>query len=538
SKHSFIMVPLRFLLLAVAVVALAGGAQSANILGLFPSLSPSHLIIQMSVAKVLAERGHNVTVVTVLKPVVTHKSINVITIALTKEEAQQMSDTIKEMSKTDNKNMVLSMLRMMGQMDFMFTKMAETLQHDRVRDLYLNKDNRFDLVLSGYFMNDFQLGFARKVNAPVVVVATMPPNQMLNPLIGNPLEVSYVPSMDDSLEKGKGMSFRQRAGSLFASLSFRLISYFFDKRNNDLYTEIYGDDPTLPAYGDLDKNISLIFFASHGISEGPIRPNVPAVIEVGGIQVKDRPDPLPQNMADFLSDAPHGAILLSLGTNVKKDHLPPETLQKMFNVVSKLKQKVIWKWDDLESTPGTSDNILYSKWLPQDDILAHPNIKLFITHAGKGGVTEAQYHGIPMLALPVFGDQPSNANAMVEQGFGLTQSLLTLEEQSFREGIREVLENPKYANAARSFSRLYRDRPMSARETLIYWVEYVIRHHGAKHLQSPVVHMSFIEVNNLDIYALIILALAFIFYTLKLVIRLLIKKLSSKKSKSKKKSKM
>lgn len=152
--------------------------------------------------------------------------------------------------------------------------------------------------------------------------------------------------------------------------------------------EIYGDDPALPAYGDLSKNISLIFFASHGISEGPIRPNVPAAIEVGGIQVKDRPDLLPQNMAQFLSDASNGAILLSLGSNLRKDHLMPETVRKMFNVVSKLKQKVIWKWDDLKNTPGNSQNILYSKWLPQDDILAHPTIRLFITHAGKGGVTE------------------------------------------------------------------------------------------------------------------------------------------------------
>jgi len=234
-----------------------------------------------------------------------------------------------------------------------------------------------------------------------------------------------------------------------------------------LYREIYGDDPTLPSYGDLNKNISLIFFASHGISEGPIRPNVPAVIEIGGIQVKDQPDTLPQNMKEFLKEAPNGAILLSLGSNLKKDNLKPETVQKMFNVVSKLKQKVIWKWDDLKNSPGESKNILYSEWVPQDDILAHPNITLFITHAGKGGVTEAQYHGKPMLALPVFGDQPANADAMVKQGFGLQQSLLTLEEDSFLRNIQELLENPKYSKAVQAFSTLYRDRPMSARQTLV-----------------------------------------------------------------------
>ncbi|XP_020810429.1 UDP-glucuronosyltransferase 2B17 [Drosophila serrata] len=522
---------IEFSLLILAVIA---GVQGSNILGLFASLSPSHLVIQMSMARILAERGHNVTVVTALKPPLMHKNISHIQVPLNKEDLQSFNTVIASLANTNNSNVYLTMLRSAQKLSEAFSKMGAVMKHQVVKDLYEHPDNKFDLVIVGYFMNSFQLALAHKLKVPLVVAVSNPPT-FIGDIIGNPWEVSYVPSMHASQEVPMGIG--KRVINILSNWAQRLFMAINEYDNAKTYREIYGDDPTLPAYSDLNKNISLIFFGSHGISEGPIRPNVPAVIEVGGIQVKDRPDPLPQNIADFLSNAPHGAILFSLGTNVKKDHLPPETIQKIFNVLSKLKLKVIWKWDDLESTPGTSENILYAKWLPQDDILAHPNIKLFITHAGKGGVTEAQYHGIPMLALPVFGDQPSNAAAVVEQGFGLTQSLLTLEEKSFHEGIREVLENPKYANAVKSFSTLYRDRPMSARETLIYWVEYVIRHHGAPHLQSPVVHMSYIAANNLDIYALLVLVIAVVYYTLKLVCRLLIKKLCSKKSKSKPKAK-
>ncbi|XP_022233666.2 UDP-glycosyltransferase UGT5-like [Drosophila obscura] len=525
----------RILLLAVAAVAaLIGGTQGANILGLFTSLSPSHLIIQMSAAKALAESGHNVTVVTVLKSAVSHKDIRVIEVPLSEEASQYLNDLFAEISKYNNRNMLVSMFRMFGRMGFMLQKMEDALKDPRVRDLYLNKDNRFDLVLSGFSLNDYQMGFAQKVQAPLIVVATMPPGLLLNYLIGNPEELSYVPGMNDSVEKGKGMTFKQRLSGYVMGLGYKVFSKLIERRSKKSYKELFGDDPNMPEYSEMMKNTSLVFFASHALSEGPVRPNVPGVIEIGGIQIKDTPAPLPANMEEFLGNATDGAILLSLGSNVQGKHLSPETVQKMFNVLSKLKQRVIWKWEDLDKTPGKSDNILYSKWLPQDDILAHPKIKLFINHAGKGGLTEAQYHGKPMLSLPVFGDQPANADGMVKKGFGLTLNLLTLEEQPFREGIEEILSNPKYFQTVSTFSQLYRDRPLTARETVIYWSEYVIRHHGAAHLQSPLMHMSFIAANNLDIYALLaIIAVVFLLLT-KAVIKFICRKFSSKPKKVKK----
>ncbi|XP_068151168.1 UDP-glucosyltransferase 2-like [Drosophila tropicalis] len=522
--------PSQILLLALAGAVLISGSQSANILGIFTSISPSHVIIQMSMIKVLAENGHNVTVITTLKPVVNHPNITVIQIPLTPEEDKQLTQMITGMTNQESKNMFYTMYQIATQMTLVFDKMESVIIDQRVKDLYENHDNRFDLVFLGFFMNNFQLGLAQKLKAPVVIAASMAPSEILNYLVGNPAELSYVPTFQIAVEKNQAMTFGQRLKNYIASVGSFLFVTYIGHRNGKIYSSHFGNDPTMPSYTELEKNVSLVFFASHGISEGPIRPNVPAAIEVGGIQIKDKPDSLPQNLAKFLNEAKHGSILLSLGSNVKSSLLKPEIVQKIFSVLSKLKQNVIWKWEDLENTPGKSANILYSKWVPQDDILAHPKLKLFITHAGKGGITEAQYHGKPMLALPVFGDQPANADSMVKAGFGVSLDLLTLEEESFKESLLEVLENPKYAQAVGTFSSLYRDRPLSARESVLYWSEYVIRHRGAPHLQSPLVHMGFVAVYNLDVYLLSASILLISLLLLKFSIKFVYRKINAKKS--------
>ncbi|XP_060666716.1 UDP-glucosyltransferase 2-like [Drosophila nasuta] len=518
----------RTVLLALLSVLLISGSQGGNILGVFTSLSPSHLIVQLAMANVLAENGHNVTVITALKPPVTYKNITVVQVPMSEEDHKQTSAIFAQFASQDNSNIFMTMYRSMGQMKFMMDKMRDVMKDQRVKDLYENKDNKFDLVMLGYFLNSYQLGIAHKFKAPVVIAASMPPMEIFNNVVGNPSASSFVPAMNMAVERGQIMTFVQRVQNFLTNVATEVFFGFLENYNANTYKEVYGDDPNMPAFEELGKNVSLTFFSSHAISEGPIRPNVPAVIEVGGIQIKDKPNPLPKQLAEFLSNADNGAILLSLGSNVKSSHLKSDTNNKIFNVLSKLKQRVIWKWEDLDNTPGKSDNILYSKWLPQDDILAHPNITLFITHAGKGGITEAQYHGKPMLALPIFGDQPSNALRMVKDGFGLSLSLLTLEEQPFKESLTELLENPQYSHKVKTFSALYRDRPMSARESVLYWSEYVMRHHGAPHLQSPLMQMNFIASNNLDVFALLVTVLIVFIYISKFVLTAIIKKLKGK----------
>lgn len=56
-------------------------------------------------------------------------------------------------------------------------------------------------------------------------------------------------------------------------------------------------------------------------------------------------------------------------------------------------------------------------------------------------------------------------------------------------------------------SNLIKDQPMSAEESVVYWTEYVIRHNGAKHLQSPAVEMPLYQYLLIDVISFILIVI-------------------------------
>lgn len=69
-------------------------------------------------------------------------------------------------------------------------------------------------------------------------------------------------------------------------------------------------------------------------------------------------------------------------------------------------------------------NVLPIQWAPQNDVLAHPQTKVFVTHAGSNSIYEAAYHATPVVAMPFFGDQHHNA-AKVQSHFEPFPALLS-----------------------------------------------------------------------------------------------------------------
>lgn len=187
-----------------------------------------------------------------------------------------------------------------------------------------------------------------------------------------------------------------------------------------------------------------------------------------------------------------------------------------------LKQRVIWKLeaDKFENVP---ENVLIRKWLPQSDILAHPKVRLFISQGGMFSNFEAVSYGIQMLVIPFVSDQFRNAILIESKGYGRLLDFKDVTHESFHGLINEMISDPKYSNQATEISKIFKDNLMHPMDEFNWWIEYVIKFRGAKHLKSHAINLSLFVYLLLDFILVNVIALmAFIF-----VVYYIIKKLRS-----------
>ena len=82
----------------------------------------------------------------------------------------------------------------------------------------------------------------------------------------------------------------------------------------------------------------------------------------------------------------------------------------MMSTFAQIKLNVVWR--DFRKLEDIPDNVKIVPWLPQNDLLGHPNTRLFITHCGVNGQHEAIYHGVPMIGFPIFSEQMYNCKRL------------------------------------------------------------------------------------------------------------------------------
>lgn len=198
-----------------------------------------------------------------------------------------------------------------------------------------------------------------------------------------------------------------------------------------------------------------------------------------------------------------GVIYFSFGSCIRSIDLPEKKLKAFIETFRLLPHRVIWKFenDTLDNLPP---NVLIKKWLPQNDILAHKNVKLFITHGGIFGTQEGVYHGVPMLFIPIYSDQFRNAKRCVDAGYAELLQFVDVTPTNVVAKVTKILGNRKYAQRVQQVSTLFRDNPIDQMDEAMYWIEYTARHRGTNIFKSNGSNLPWYIHMHLDIVAAII----------------------------------
>ncbi|KAM7362331.1 uncharacterized protein ACRADG_013090 [Cochliomyia hominivorax] len=520
----------KILVHCLTLLTLASNTQGAKILSVFGFPGPSQYIMASALLKGLAEKGHEVTSISTFPQKTPVKNFRDIAVM----ENSKLFDAFTTGAVGEERKDV-SFFEEMSEFSDLGAKMVENvLENPEVKKMM--KREKFDLIIVETIFCDALYGLGQHFNAPMVGVSTFGTINFIDVLVNNISPMSYIPHI--ALPYENHMNLKERIiNAIYNIYDDFHMNYVRLPLQEKLFYKYFPN--SRQTFEEVRRNFSLILLNQHFTLSYP-RPYVSNMIEVGGLHIKQKPDPLPQDLQMFLDNATEGAIYFSMGSNLKSKNIPSETLKVFLDTFRELKLKVLWKFE-AETLPNKPDNVFIKAWYPQPSVLAHPNVKLFISHGGFLSTTETIFHGKPILGIPVFGDQHMNVNNAVKGGYALSVKLNEITNNEFKSKIMELLTNDRYTKRVQQLSRRYRDQPQTPLEKAIYWIEYVLRHEGAEHLRNAGVDLNYFQQSNLDVFAILggglLLILVILFVILRLLVKLLCGAKNSKKNSKKQKVK-
>ncbi|KAK9870918.1 hypothetical protein WA026_009880 [Henosepilachna vigintioctopunctata] len=393
----------------IVLLNFSGLTHGYNILAVFTHPGKSHQWIFSPIVRTLSEKGHKLTVIS-------HDSFK-ISNANYKEIV--LSDPESVGHDVVDLSIWLKLPRWIVQSCNAYILVTEglkacnqTLSNKDVQKL-LHSDEKFDLIFSELFNNECVQSFVHKFQAPLVGISSSTMMPWHNDRFANPDNPSYIPN--NHLWFSNKMGFFDRLTNLIGNFYYHMMYQLYFESNKALLEHHLGTK--IPDLAAMTRNTSLILINSH-FSFSFSRPLVPGVVEIGGIHMQSAEKKLPENIEKFINGSTHGVIYFSMGSMIKGHTFPQEKREEFLRAFARLPQRVLWKWEN-ETMPGKPDNVMIQKWMPQFDILSHPNVKAFISHGGLLGTTEAIHCGVPMMIMPQFGDQHTNARAVEANGGGV-----------------------------------------------------------------------------------------------------------------------
>ena len=218
------------------------------------------------------------------------------------------------------------------------------------------------------------------------------------------------------------------------------------------------------------------------------RPIPPLVKMVGPIFPKNI-QPLNPSLKEWLEAGEEGTVVIyiAFGTLVTLESWQARALVEG---LTNDRFRVLWSIPKSHQhiLPNVPPSFRIESFVPQQAVLSHPSVRVFISHCGMNSINEALYYGKPILALPFFGDQFYNAARIIDLGAALKVNKDNLSSPKVRQQVDLLLNNQSYTDKANKMSAILKST--GGRELAANIVESTIAV-GISHLDPELVYENY-----------------------------------------------
>ncbi|KRY57442.1 UDP-glucuronosyltransferase 2B31 [Trichinella britovi] len=376
---------------------------------------------------------------------------------------------------------------------------------------YMRKvqEMKLDIIAIDYVLNECAIGISSILKIPRVYLSNYPMVEVYTDNFGVPSNPSYVPALVS--HTGSKMSFFERVlnTATHVALIFARVGLFW--RSGKMFRDV-GYSAELR-----QEERDTIFYGTplEFLLDGP-RPIANTVKYFGCMKCSGIK---PRHVSDLYGTTPNkDVIVASFGTCSSASQLPERVIKSFSSAFSQFKQyQVVLQIPGIEKYNNSlPSNVIAAKWIPLMQLLGDPSVKLLISHGGVSTTLEAINNAVPVLGIPLQGDQMYNVGRLVEKGVADVLFVNSLSGEKLSHKLRKMLQisqNDSFLNPDQYYAvKKYREKTLKMKLMLssyqtferkakkragisapAFWIEWAARHFTSKDMRRKFLVMKFTD---------------------------------------------
>lgn len=149
----------------------------------------------------------------------------------------------------------------------------------------------------------------------------------------------------------------------------------------------------------------------------------------------------------------------------------------------------------------------------ENDVLAHKNITAVVTHGAAKQTQIASQYGIPMLIIPVCGDQYRHSIKCVCSGYAVVLQFADVTTSALSEKLTALLSDRRFSECAKIVSKQTREYHVAPIDDSIHRIKHIAKHKAASNHNND-------ECTHLDILGALFFVIVVVVKVITILLRM------------------